>query len=87
MKKIDDEIRNELKQIVLEAFKEAGVTPQDDIWVNSERAMRILNCKKTQLYLLCQDEDNGIVVSQKNRKNKVYLKSSLYAYLEKNIKK
>ncbi len=74
-----------ISQIVKEILKQMGVAPQDDIWVNGERAQEILDCKRTQLYLLKSDPSTGIVYSKRNKKNIMYLKQSLLDYLANNI--
>ncbi|MGG8496828.1 hypothetical protein ACQY1Q_10450 [Tenacibaculum sp. TC6] len=85
MSRFDKKDQEVIKNIVKEAFNEMGFQLQDEIWVNSQRAMEILNCKRTQLFLLASDPSTGIVVSRMNRKNTLYLKSSLLQFIDKNI--
>lgn len=59
--------------------------PNEEIWVNGNRAQEILGVKTTQLYLLRNDPSNGIVFSQPSRKVIMYRKDSLLEYLNRNI--
>ncbi len=73
-------------QIMIETYLQAnGYDPEEEIWVDGKRAQEILGVKTTQLYLLRNDPSNGITFSQPSRKVIMYLKSSLYEYLERSI--
>lgn len=60
--------------------------PEEDKWVNDERAMQMLNCKRTTLQ---KYRDEGrINFSQPDRKIILYDRYSIQEYLDKNeIKK
>ncbi|SDR66916.1 hypothetical protein SAMN05216503_0217 [Polaribacter sp. KT25b] len=55
----------------------------EELWCNGERAREILNIGKTSLQSLRNNQE--IIFSQPSRKTILYLVSSLYEYLEKNI--
>ena len=85
MNKFKKKNKDTFKDMVKEVFQEMGIQLQDEEWVNGERAQQILNCKRTQLFLLASDPSTGIVVSRMNRKNTLYLKKSLIQFIERNI--
>lgn len=84
---MDENEIEKIRFIVEETLRNLGANPQDNLWVTGTEAERILGVGKTQLYLLRTNPNSGIVFSQANRKNIMYLKKSLYDYLEKNIVK
>lgn len=71
---------------IIEAYlEEKGIDPNEEVWVDSQRAQEILGIKTTQLYLLRNDSSNGIIFSQPSRKVIMYKKESLYSYLNDHV--
>lgn len=83
---IENEKGDSLQLMSEEHIKKNGGNPHEELWVNSKRAQDILGIKQTQLYLIRTNPKNKIVFSQPNRKNIMYLKKSLYEYLERHIR-
>lgn len=83
---IEYEREKPLQLIMEEHIRKNGGDPYEELWVNSTRAQEILGVKQTQLYLIRTNPKNKIVFSQPNRKNIMYLKKSLYEYLERHIR-
>lgn len=83
---IEKEEVETIRHIVEEYLKEKGIDPHEEVWVDSKKAQEILGVRQTQLYLIRTEPQNKIVFSQPNRKNIMYLKQSLYDYLNRNIR-
>lgn len=63
-----------------------GSQKQEKLWLNKEEAMIELNIKSSASLQKLRDQ-NAIVVSELSKKNLVYLRSSIHAYLEKKARK
>jgi uncharacterized protein YbcI len=84
---IDNETVILIKGIVEEQLRAMGVDPEVKLWVNSKEAREILgDISVTQLYLLRTQPEHKLVFSQRNRKNVLYLRSSLISYIERHIR-
>tara|TARA_A100000171_G_scaffold52177_1_gene69394 strand:- start:909 stop:1172 length:264 start_codon:yes stop_codon:yes gene_type:complete len=83
---IDQHELETIQQIVEEHLRKLGMNLNEEIWVDSKRAMEILGVRQTQLYLIRTDPKNKIVFSQANKKNLMYKVESLYSYLNRHIK-
>jgi hypothetical protein len=80
----------EVKTTILEAIEEhkAATTNQLQIkegeeWIPAQQAQKILKCKKDKLKSI---RDKGEITVSKSGRNVLYYTSSLYEYLNKNIK-
>ncbi len=84
--KMLSEIKKDVREVVKEAKLEAlKLTKKEDVeWVDKDGAMDILKCRSGKLQQL-RDELKIKFSQEKNSKNILYLKSSLYEYLESNI--
>ena len=76
----------EIKQTIVEAVTELKkdikvLPPKPEEWISAAKAQVILNCKKDRLR---KNRENGDIKSTPKGKHYLYLKSSLYDYLNKN---
>lgn len=79
--KLLEEMRRTIIDALKEGRKEVKVNvPQQDEWITSSEAQKILNCKRVRLRKL---RENWDIKSTPKGKHFLYLKSSLYEYLDK----
>lgn len=71
---------DEFAKMVKDAAKE---TKEDEQWISREKAMEILNCKKSKLQQL---RDNEEIEFSKDGRIITYFKPSLYACLKRKMK-
>lgn len=76
-----------LRHLIIQVLTELGIDHTKPEWIDKHETKSMLGISSdTTLWSLRKDPASGIIFSQKNKKNIMYLRSSVLEYLKQNAK-